>query len=152
MGLAIVNEQTCLPFANREACQLCVDECNAAGYEAIEFTQVHTEVDELGNPVEGSGYLAPVVLADKCVGCGLCQTRCFGINAQEKGLLGESAIIIQAGGDREDRMLSGSYLPAPIEKTSADNSPTLGDDTDELGNKQLPGSEQSEEDDPFGLN
>jgi polyferredoxin len=31
MGLAIVNEQTCLPHAQREACQLCVDECNAAG-------------------------------------------------------------------------------------------------------------------------
>ena len=25
-------EQTCLPFAEREACQLCVDECVSAGY------------------------------------------------------------------------------------------------------------------------
>ncbi len=87
MGLAIVNEQTCLPFADREACQLCVDECNAAGYEAIEFTQVHTQVDEQGQPVEGTGYLAPVVLSEQCVGCGLCQTRCYGINVLEKQLL-----------------------------------------------------------------
>ena len=57
MGLAIVNEQTCLPFADREACQLCVDECNAAGYEAIEFMQVHTQVDSEGLPVAGTGYL-----------------------------------------------------------------------------------------------
>ena len=55
MGLAIVNEQTCLPFADREACQLCVDECNAAGYEAIEFTRVGTNVDDEGNPIEGTG-------------------------------------------------------------------------------------------------
>ena len=105
MGLAIVNETTCLPFADREACQLCVDECNAAGYEAIEFTRVHTEMDALGNPLEGSGYTAPVVLADKCVGCGLCQTRCHGINVEEKGLLKNSAIIIAAGEGREDRIL-----------------------------------------------
>ena len=83
MGLAIVNENTCLPFADREACQLCVDECNAAGYEAIEFTQVYTKVDDQGVPIEGTGYLAPVVLEDKCVGCGLCQTRCYGINVEQ---------------------------------------------------------------------
>lgn len=105
MGLAIVNETTCLPFADREACQLCVDECNAAGYEAIEFTRVHTEMDALGNPLEDSGHIAPVVLADKCVGCGLCQTRCHGINVEDKGLLKESAIIIEAGEGREDRVL-----------------------------------------------
>jgi polyferredoxin len=110
MGLAIVNEKTCLPFAGREACQLCVDECVAAGYHAIEFTRVGTQVDDWGLPVEGTGYLAPVVLADKCVGCGLCQTRCYGINAAEKGLLKQSAIIIEAGEGQEDRLMSGSYI------------------------------------------
>ena len=103
MGLAIVNKQTCLPFAGREACQLCVDECVAAGYHAIEFTTVGTEVDKNGEPIEGSGFLAPVVLADKCVGCGLCQTRCYGINVAEKKLLAASAIIIEAGPGKEDR-------------------------------------------------
>ena len=110
MGLAIVNEATCLPYPDREACQLCVDECNAAGYEAIEFTKVHTQLDEAGHPISGSGYLAPVVLADKCVGCGLCQTRCFGINVKEKHLLAESAIVIKAGPGKEDRLMSGSYV------------------------------------------
>jgi ferredoxin len=103
MGLAIVNETTCLPFADREACQLCVDECDAAGYGAIEFTRVHTQTDLLGNPLEDTGFVAPVVLANKCVGCGLCQTRCHGINVEEKGLLQKSAIIIEAGPGKEDR-------------------------------------------------
>lgn len=109
MGLAIVDQQTCLPYAGREACQLCVDECVSAGYNAIEFVRVGTQTDELGQPLEESGFLAPVVLADKCVGCGLCQTRCYGINVASKNLLTESAIVIQAGAGKEDRLFSGSY-------------------------------------------
>lgn len=110
MGLAIVDPGTCLPLANREACQLCVDECIAAGYDAIEFQQVHTQVDPQGAPIAGTGYLAPVVLAEKCVGCGLCQTRCHAINVKDKELLAESAIVIHAGPGREDRLMSGSYI------------------------------------------
>ena len=146
IGLAVVNEQTCLPFANREACQLCVDECNAAGYEAIEFMQVHTATDELGSPIPESGHLAPVVAADRCVGCGLCQTRCFGINVQEKGLLVESAIVILAGGDREDRRLSGSYVPARTDTRSTENS------RPPVKNSDAPQPEHQDDNDPFGLN
>ncbi len=109
MGLAIVNEVTCLPHANREACQLCVDECTAAGYHAMEFRQVHTALDTQGLPVEGSGYLAPVVLADKCVGCGLCQMSCHRVNVEQQGLLDISAIIVTAGEGNEDRTSQGSY-------------------------------------------
>jgi ferredoxin len=109
MGLAIVNHQTCLPLAGREACDLCVQECNAAGYMAIEYSQVGMEVNEIGQPIEGTGYLAPVVLDDLCVGCGLCQTRCYAINVKEKHLLVQSAIIIEAGEGKEDRLMNGSY-------------------------------------------
>ncbi len=97
MGLAIVNASTCLPITGKEACQLCVDECNAAGYSAIEFTQMYTQVDHEGQPIEGTGLLAPIMVDDKCVGCGLCQTRCHSINVRERGVLSESAIIVQAG-------------------------------------------------------
>lgn len=109
MGLAIINESTCLPF-HGEACQLCVDECTAAGYDALEFIAVGTETDENGQPIEGTGELAPLLIPDKCVGCGLCQTRCYGINVVASELLQESAIVIEAGNDHEDRMMQGSYV------------------------------------------
>ena len=50
------------------------------------------------------------MLADKCVGCGLCQTCCYGINVADKHLLTESAIIIAAGAGKENRVLTGSYI------------------------------------------
>ena len=109
LALAVVHRRTCLPFAGREACQLCVDECRTAGYKAIEFIRVGTTLDMCGQPAEDSGFLAPVVLADKCVGCGLCQTRCYKINVVKKELLSKSAIIIHAGDGHEDRLLNGSY-------------------------------------------
>ncbi len=124
MGLARV-EPTCLPLAGQEACQLCVDECKAAGYNAIEFMRVHPKLDETGLPIDGSGFSAPVVLADKCVGCGLCQTRCHSINVKTKHLLASSAIVVEAGPGKEDRMASGSYL-ALREQERKQNVPAPG--------------------------
>ncbi len=109
MGLAEINTSTCLPWVGREACQLCVDECDAAGYRAIEFVRIGTRMDSQGNPIEGTGFLSPLLIPDLCVGCGLCQTRCHGINVADGKLLNESAIIIRAGGETEDRIFSGSY-------------------------------------------
>jgi ferredoxin len=145
MGLAVVNEQTCLPFANRKACQLCVDECQSAGYHAIEFMQVHTQVGDDGLPLEATGFLAPVVLEDRCVGCGLCQTRCYAINVREKKLIDSSAIVVLAGPGREDRLLEGSYRELrksarPIDQPVSQPSP-----------KNEPSPPPPEEDDPFGL-
>jgi ferredoxin len=108
--LAEVNLQTCLPHAQQEACPLCVDECHSAGDHALEFTRVGTEVDRDGNAVEDSGFLAPVLLPEKCVGCGLCQTRCSGINVLDKGWLTESSIIISVGSGQEDRLMTGSCV------------------------------------------
>ncbi|MCL5278985.1 MAG: 4Fe-4S binding protein [Planctomycetes bacterium] len=110
IGLAQVDQRTCLPYAGRGACQLCVDECRMAGYNAIEFLRVGGAANEKGEPVEDSGRLAPAVREDRCVGCGLCQMRCHAINVKTQKLLQSSAIRVAAGGDREDRMLRGSYL------------------------------------------
>lgn len=110
IGLAQIDHGICLPHAGREACQLCVDECRMAGYNAIEFIRVGGQVDENGLPVEGSGYLAPIVREDRCVGCGLCQMRCRGINVKSRHVLAGSAIRVVAGQGREDRIVSGSYL------------------------------------------
>lgn len=119
MGLAIVDENTCLPYAGKEACQLCVDECNAADYKAIDFQLVHASYDTQGIPIDGTGYLAPVVNAELCVGCGLCQTRCSNVNFKTKGLLKESAIVVEAGGSNEDRISTGSYLQLRADRQEA---------------------------------
>ncbi|QDT13676.1 Putative electron transport protein YccM [Planctomycetes bacterium K23_9] len=150
MGLAIVNESTCLPYAGREDCDLCVQECNAAGYEAIEYIQVGTESDENGRPIEGTGMLAPVVLADKCVGCGLCQTRCYGINVKEKGLLSHSAIIIEAGEGKEDRLMAGSYieLRRAEQETSSRPNPIVDSP---IISKPDEASSSNDDENPFGL-
>ena len=110
IGLAQVDQHTCLPYAGQGSCQLCVDECRMAGYDAIEFIRVGGELDERGEPVEGSGRLAPVVREDRCVGCGLCQMRCHAINVKVKHLLKHSAIQVLAGEGKEDRIMSGSYI------------------------------------------
>ena len=110
MGLAILNERTCLPHAHRQACELCAEECTQAKYNAIEFILVGVELDDDRHPIPDTGYRAPHVLADKCVGCGLCQARCHNINVKQKHLLTESAVVILAGDGREDRMSRGSYL------------------------------------------
>ena len=119
MGQAEIDERTCLPHAGREDCQLCVDQCTAAGYGAIEFLRVGVEMDEDGMPMEDSGRLAPVMLPDKCVGCGLCQTRCYSINVKAKGLLKESAIQVSAGSGKEDRIMTGSYLDLRLQERKA---------------------------------
>lgn len=110
MGLAVVNGKTCLPCAGREECRLCVDECRSAGYDAIEIVRLGVEVDARGDPIEGTGMPTPVVVAEKCVGCGLCQMRCRAINVKVKKLLRESAILVVAGPGHEDRLMTGSYL------------------------------------------
>ncbi len=128
MGLAMVNKKTCLPWAGREACRMCVDECNAAGYKAIEFRRVGVEVDEEGQPIEGSGFSAPVVLPDLCVGCGLCQTRCHGVNVTQKRLLTRTAIEVLAGPGREDRISDGSYVALRRAKEEPPAAPSSEDD------------------------
>lgn len=139
MGLAVVNEATCLPFAGKEDCQLCVDECHAAGYNAIEFTSAGAELDENGLIIPDSGFLAPLVLADRCVGCGICQTRCKAINVDQKQLLTKSAIIIEVGPGKEDRQSTGTYIQSlRIQKTSIDQNDPF----------ELPSSEALA--DPFG--
>jgi len=109
LGLAVIDTGTCLPHCRKEACGLCVDQCSAAGYNAIEYVRIGIEYDGRGLPIADSGFLAPVILADNCVGCGLCQARCRAVNVVDKKLLGESAVRIVAGPGKEDRIVAGSY-------------------------------------------
>ena len=117
LGRAVVNKSTCLPHAQKQECRLCHEQCAEAGYKAIEFELVGVELEYLddeyggyGVPVDGTGYHAPVVIPERCVGCGLCQSRCLSINVLAKGLLREPAIKVEAGPGKEDRLHTGSYL------------------------------------------
>jgi NAD-dependent dihydropyrimidine dehydrogenase PreA subunit len=114
MGLAVVDERTCLPHAGTGACTFCVEACLRAGHQAMEFLDLPAQVDEQGQPVPDSVRRTPVVLKDKCVGCGLCQARCqAGCDTDNAGGMHPPrpvAIVVQAGKGREDRLLRGSYL------------------------------------------
>ena len=110
MGLAVVDEASCLAHTGEQACRLCVDQCADTGYAAVELIRIGVLRDGGGIPVEESGRLAPTVRADKCVGCGLCQTRCHAINVVERQLLASSAVSVVAGPGKEDRKATGSYL------------------------------------------
>ncbi len=110
MGQAVVDQERCLPFAGRSSCQLCIDACEAAGHRAIEFVRVGTQLDAAGLPIADTGFLAPAVQAERCVGCGQCQTRCHVINVLARGELAEAAIRVAAGEGKEDRLRSGSYI------------------------------------------
>jgi len=139
MALAQVDQQACLPYAGREACRLCADECRMAGYDAIEFIRVGGEMDEQGEPKEGSGLLAPVVREDQCVGCGLCQMRCRAINVKAKGLLPRAAIRVHAGAGREDRLLTGSYVALQEERARRKrNEERATQPPENAGNEYLP--------------
>ena len=102
MGLAVLNTGTCLPHHGERECQLCFDECNAAGYRAIEMRPIELasgpvpegtfspdEIEQM------SRILAPFVKSDACVGCGLCEYRCHSVWVGRQKQLSKSAIIVR---------------------------------------------------------
>jgi len=108
MGLAAVNKAMCLPHSGRRDCQLCYDECRAAGYDAIEMREIQLEVGDVPDGAlsateleEASRILAPVVDPAKCVGCGLCEYRCHAAWVRQRGELAASAIVVTP--DNADR-------------------------------------------------
>jgi len=121
VGLAVVNPATCLPLARRGSCVIegtnppvlfCQNECTKAGYNAISILSIPAEMED-GRPVGDEKFMTPDVdpeKLEKCNGCGLCQTRCYHVNVKQRRLLQESAIVVVAGADREDRLTHGSYI------------------------------------------
>lgn len=105
MGLAQINPAQCLPLRNdklRRDCDLCYEECVRAGYDAIEMREIQIDLDP--PPPEGmfseieleamSRIRVPVVRAEACVGCGICQYRCHMRNVRQEGTLTQSAIQV----------------------------------------------------------
>lgn len=102
MGLAVVDFATCLPHRGELDCQLCFEECLAAGYRAIEMRPVRLASGQIPEglfspeEVERMGQiLAPFVNADACVGCGLCEYRCHAVWVSRKRRLARSAVEVR---------------------------------------------------------
>jgi polyferredoxin len=116
MALAEVDKSACLAHCKTQECGLCVEECAAAGYNALEYIRVGMEYDNWGTPIADSGFLAPVINEEKCVGCGLCQVKCHSANVKELELLIKSAIVVKTGPGKEDRIVRGSYKQLQTER------------------------------------
>jgi len=102
MGLAVIDPELCLPWRGERDCQLCFDECEAAGYHALEMRRRKLPGGEIPegtfSPEEieaMTSILAPVVKAEACVGCGLCEYRCLAVNHRQKKLLPATAIAVK---------------------------------------------------------
>ena len=84
-------------------CRLCADECDAAGYYAIEMRRIQLPI---GNIPEGlfsdeeidamSHTEAPFINPDNCVGCGLCEYRCHSALVKQQKQLSQAAIYVTA--------------------------------------------------------
>ncbi len=114
IGFAVVDKDRCLPYSQKEPCGLCLEACSSAGYNAIEYIRIGPESQGISSA--GSGFLAPFVSPQKCIGCGLCQARCYSVMVNDKKILDRSAIQIQAGPGKEDRLTAGSYLAVQAER------------------------------------
>jgi len=105
MGLARIDSAACLPHRKdqlRQDCDLCYVECRRAGYDAIEMREIRIELTP--PPPEGmfsemeleamSRIRIPVVKAEACVGCGICQYRCHTRYVIQEQSLPTSAIVV----------------------------------------------------------
>jgi MauM/NapG family ferredoxin protein len=70
IGLAVINKDRCLPFAKGIECLVCEEHC-PTGEKAI----VMDEQDVL-TTAGVKRIKAPRVLDKRCIGCGICETRC----------------------------------------------------------------------------
>ncbi len=70
IGLAVFDKDRCLPFARKEECLVCEEHC-PTGEKAIVFEETAVLVDGRERRLK-----IPKVLVDKCIGCGICETRC----------------------------------------------------------------------------
>lgn len=70
IGLAVFDKDRCLPFARQEECLVCEEHCPTAE-KAIVFEDKQVLVDG-----QQRNLKIPKVLTDKCIGCGICETRC----------------------------------------------------------------------------
>ena len=86
LGTAFIDKDRCLVWEQDRLCLICDEQCP---YNAIVFQWK-------------DGFRRPVVIENKCNGCGFCEEQC--------PVSGASAIIVTSRG--EIRLSKGSYIEA----------------------------------------
>jgi NAD-dependent dihydropyrimidine dehydrogenase PreA subunit len=82
IGLAIIDEDRCIPFAEDVDCIVCEEMCPVPE-KAIEL-EPHESTNKAGQTL---AVLRPKVIEDLCIGCGICEHQC--------PVDGDAAIIIR---------------------------------------------------------
>ncbi len=98
IGLAVIKKDRCLPFAKGVECLVCEEHC-PTGEKAIVM-----EENEILVEGEMRRLKFPRIIDKRCIGCGICETKC--------PVEGASAVrIINEGESRRKRpeMLAGPY-------------------------------------------
>lgn len=86
MGLAAIDRNTCIPWVSGEDCIVCEEHCPVSE-KAIKF-----DVKDVFVPGQGARTAKlPYVVKDRCIGCGICETKC--------PITGESAIVVTREGE-----------------------------------------------------
>ncbi len=92
IGVAAFDKGRCIPWASHRDCLVCEEHC-PTGEKAIVFQE--TDLVALdGTPVR---VKLPMVVPERCIGCGICQQKC--------PVEGRAAIVVTV--DRESRAGSG---------------------------------------------
>ncbi|MDW7757650.1 MAG: 4Fe-4S binding protein, partial [Desulfuromonadales bacterium] len=89
IGLAVFDQNRCLPFARGSECLVCEEHCPTPE-KAIVF-----EEKEILFAGESRRLKIPRVVENLCIGCGICETRC--------PLEGASAIRVVSEGESRRR-------------------------------------------------
>jgi MauM/NapG family ferredoxin protein len=70
IGIAVFDKNRCLPYARGEECLVCEEHC-PTGEKAIVFDEREVLVGS-----EVRTLKLPRVVHERCIGCGICETRC----------------------------------------------------------------------------
>lgn len=103
IGLAEILPNVCLPHRGERDCQLCFEECTAAGYNAIEMRPIAMAIGDVPEGAVSASELeemsriqAPFIKPELCVGCGLCEYRCHAANVRQRKLTTSTAVLVRA--------------------------------------------------------
>ncbi|RPH41050.1 MAG: 4Fe-4S binding protein [Desulfobulbaceae bacterium] len=86
IGRAYFDKNRCLPYSDGIPCIVCEEHCPTPD-KAIKFRQAEV----LNSRGEKISLLQPYVIAELCIGCGICENRC--------PLAGAAAVLVTAEGE-----------------------------------------------------